>query len=146
MARAYSEDLRKRVIDAVLAGASCLVAGERFGVSESSAIKWTRRYRQTGETSAKAMGGDRRSQRIEAHGEIILGALEDKPDITLQELQDHLAERGQRFGKATFHRFFVRHRLTLKKRPPTRRNRRARTSPRRAKTGAPARAASMPGG
>ena len=133
------------MIEAVLAGASCLVAGARFGVSESSAIKWTRRYRQTGEISAKAMGGDRRSQRIEAHAEIILAALEDKPDITLLELQGLLAEQGLDFGTATLCRFFVRHQLTLKKRLPTRQNRRARTSPRRATTGAPPRAALMPG-
>ena len=43
MASAYSQDLRDRVIDAVVRGKmSRRAAAARFGVSESSAIKWAR--------------------------------------------------------------------------------------------------------
>ena len=45
MASAYSQDLRDRVIDAVVRGGmSRRAAGARFGVSESSAIKWVHRF------------------------------------------------------------------------------------------------------
>ena len=49
MAKPYSMDLRERVVRAVTAeGMSCHAAAARFGVAPSSAIKWMRRYRDTG--------------------------------------------------------------------------------------------------
>ena len=60
MARAYSLDLRDRVVAAVLSeGLSCATAGERYAVSESSAIKWVRRKRETGSAAPDKMGGKR---------------------------------------------------------------------------------------
>lgn len=49
MARAYSQDLRDRVIDAALKGLSARQAAVRFGVGDATAIVWVRRARQTGE-------------------------------------------------------------------------------------------------
>jgi transposase len=40
MARTYSQDLRDRVIDAALSGASARQAAARFGVGEATAIVW----------------------------------------------------------------------------------------------------------
>jgi transposase len=49
MAGAYSQDLRDRVIDAVvLEGMSRRAAADRFGVSESVAIKWVERLEPGG--------------------------------------------------------------------------------------------------
>ena len=49
MASAYSQDLRDRVIDAVVWGEmSRRAAAARFGVSESSAIKWVQRFERSG--------------------------------------------------------------------------------------------------
>jgi transposase len=49
MASAYSQDLRDRVIDAVIRGGmSGRAAVARFGVSESSAIKWVQRFERNG--------------------------------------------------------------------------------------------------
>ncbi len=42
MPKAYSRDLRERVITAVEAGASRREAAERFEVSVASAVKWLR--------------------------------------------------------------------------------------------------------
>jgi transposase len=56
----HSEDLRSRVISAVEEGASYRQAAARFGVSSSAAMKWVRRFRQTGSIAAKPMGGNRR--------------------------------------------------------------------------------------
>lgn len=45
MAGSYSQDLRDRVIDAVeREGMSRRAAAQRFGVSESAAVKWLQRY------------------------------------------------------------------------------------------------------
>ena len=40
MARAYSLDLRKRVVAAVASGQTCRAVAERFGVSVASVVKW----------------------------------------------------------------------------------------------------------
>jgi transposase len=62
------------------------------------------------------MGGDRRSQRIEAHAKFILGEIKTKPDTTIMELRDKLRERhGLSFGYGTVWRFLARHRITRKK-------------------------------
>ena len=47
MPKAYSGDLRERVIDAVEAGASRREAAERFEISVASAVKWLQRWDET---------------------------------------------------------------------------------------------------
>jgi putative transposase len=59
----YSEELRSRVIAAIEQGASYRQAAALHGVSASAALKWTRRFRQTGSVAARPMGGVRRSRR-----------------------------------------------------------------------------------
>ena len=54
----YSRDLRDRVIDAVeVEDMSRRAAARRFGVSESAAIKWVRRFRRTGKRTPSGTGG-----------------------------------------------------------------------------------------
>jgi transposase len=43
MVRPLSNDLRKRVVAAVSKGESCRAVALRFGVSVSSAVKWSQR-------------------------------------------------------------------------------------------------------
>jgi transposase len=123
MAEALSFDLRRRVIAAIKGGMSCRQAADRFGVSASSAIRWHAQERKTGDARPKPQGGDRRSGRIEAYAAFILSAVNKTPDITLTELQRKLAKRGIGVGISTLWRFFKRHRITLKKRLRTPRNR-----------------------
>ena|SRR5215207_7111418 len=115
MSRALSVDLRERVVRAVAEGASCRRAAARFGVSASSAIRWCARLRATGSVVPGALGGDRRSARVEAHAGLILQQVERTPDITLSELRAALAASGMAAGIATLWRFLDRHRITLKK-------------------------------
>lgn len=117
---ALSDDLRERLIAAVNAGQSRRAAGERFGVSAASAVRWMQRYRDTGSFSAKPSGGDHRSDRIEGHADFILAAVAEQPDITLGELRAKLIEeRGETFGTTTIWRFFDRRKITFKKSPRT---------------------------
>lgn len=127
MSKALSFDLRIRVLSAVSAGLSHREAGERFGVSAASVSRWRKLERELGEARAKALGGDRRSGRIEAHAATILAVLDEEPDVTLVELRGKLADKGLVFGDGTIRRFLRRHNITRKKRPPTLRNRIART-------------------
>lgn len=57
MPRAYSLDLRERVVAAVVAGESCRKVAETYKVSVTSVVKWSQRFRATGSASAKRMGG-----------------------------------------------------------------------------------------
>jgi transposase len=62
------------------------------------------------------MGGDRRSQRIEAHADFIRARIKEQPDLTIMELREKIRERhGVGFGYGTVWRFLARHRITRKK-------------------------------
>ena len=116
MSRAFSVDLRGRVLDAVEAGSSVRRAAARFGVGVSTAIRWVRRWRETGERTARKQGPPIRSK-LDAHDAYLLGLIEQTVDITLDEIRHRLAEeRGVRAGYGTLWRFFDRRRITVKKR------------------------------
>lgn len=127
MARALSEDLRTRLIAAVEGGMSRRAAAERFGVAAASAVRWVRAWRNTGSARARAQGGDKRSHRIEAFRDVILGAIDAQVDITLVELSDLLRrEHGASFAASTVWRFLDRHAITVKKNGARRRAGQAR--------------------
>lgn len=115
MAKTLSEDLRQRVVAAVEAGSSRRQAAKRFGVSVSSAVRWVQAWRQRGSVTALPRGGDTRSARIEAHADFLLKQIEQRPDITLAELQALMKERGTPVGIATLWRFFNRRNISFKK-------------------------------
>jgi transposase len=127
---ALSDDLRKRVVDAVVEGGmSRNAAAKRFGVSIASAIRWVCRFHATGEISPAPTGGDQRSDRIEAHRDYLLGLIRRQPDITQLEIQERLiANCGERFSSSVIWRFFDRHGITFKKSRRMRKNSSARTS------------------
>ncbi len=114
---ALSDDLRERVVEAVvLGGLSRNAAARRFGVSIASAVRWVTRYKTTGQISPSPSGGDRRSGRIEAHRDYLLGLIRRMPDLTLLEIQERLiANCGERFAVSVLWRFFDRHEITFKK-------------------------------
>lgn len=128
MAAALSIDLRVRVLAAVSAGLSHRAAGERFGVSAASVGRWRALEREQGDARSRGLGGDRKSHVIEACGDRILAVLEERPDVTIEELRRGLAERGHVFGDGSIRRFFARHAITRKKRPRTPPSRKGRTS------------------
>jgi transposase len=107
---ALSDDLRKRVVEAVvLGGLSRNAAARRFGVSIASAVRWVTRYKTTGQISPSPSGGDRRSGRIEAQRDYLLGLIRRTPDITLLEIQERLIQNcGERFSVSLLWRFFER--------------------------------------
>jgi transposase len=118
---ALSDDLRKRVVEAVASdGLSRNAAAKLFKVSIASAVRWVRQFETTGDVSPKPLGGDRRSGRIEAHHDYLMGLIRRTPDITLLEIQQRLIKNcGERFSSSVLWRFFDRHGVTFKKRPRT---------------------------
>ena len=128
MARAYSQDLRDRVIDAALSGVSARQVAARFGVVDATAIVRVRRARESGERTARKQGKPRRSK-LDPHREYLLGLIAETPDLTISELLERLlAQRGVRASRATLWTFLDRCGLTFKKSPPTRASRTALTS------------------
>ena len=117
MASSYSQDLRDRVIGAVeTEGMSRRAAALRFGVSESSAIKWVRRWRLTGSRAPVGTGGHRPSA-LRPHIAFLKQVLVEKPDITLEAIARRLlAERSVKADTSMLSRFFRRERITFKKR------------------------------
>jgi len=113
---ALSKDIREKVVKAIKGGMSRRQAAARFDVGPATAVRWAKRVETTGNVSPMKMGGDRRSQRIEAHAAFILGEIKTKPDTTIMELRDKFRERhGLSFGYGTVWRFLARHRITRKK-------------------------------
>jgi hypothetical protein len=94
MARAYSLDLRERVVAAVADGLSRRAVADRFGVSVvASVVKWSQRLRATGSVAAKPMGG-RRPYALEGERDWLLARVGEAPDLTLRALAAELAARG----------------------------------------------------
>jgi transposase len=116
MSKPLSLDLRERVVAAVANGLSRRKAAERFGVSAASAVRWCALERDQGDPKPKPMGGDQRSQRVEAHADFIMAAVAEKSDLTLDELRERLAGEGVQVAVSTLWRFFARRGYTGKKR------------------------------
>ena len=84
MPKAYSRDLRERVITAVETGASRREAAERFEVSVASAVKWLQRWYQQRSAAPEAARQGSVSP-VEEFAVEILDLIAQRPDLTLVE-------------------------------------------------------------
>ncbi|MBD9449897.1 MULTISPECIES: IS630 family transposase [Rhizobium] len=114
MTRPYSNDLRERVVAAVMDGQSCRVVAERFDIAVSSVVKWSQRYRTTGSVSPGKMGGHRRRV-LEPHRAFIVEQIEQTSHLTLHRLKDELAARGVSVSHNAIWQFMRREGLSFKK-------------------------------
>jgi transposase len=114
MARAYSTDLRSRVVKAVDGGLSRNRAAQLFGVAISTVIEWVNAWQEEGRLVAKPMGGDHRS-RLKEDREWLLQRIAATPDLTLAEVRAELSARGKHVGYGTVWRFFAAEGISFKK-------------------------------
>ena len=114
MTRPLSNDLRERVVAAVVGGESCRAAAARFGVAVSSAVKWSQRYRATGSVAPGKMGGHRK-RALEPHRAFIKERIAQTPHLTLHGLKDELAARGIKVSHNAVRLFLRREGLRFKK-------------------------------
>jgi len=114
MTRPLSNDLRERVVAAVLGGQSCRTVASRFGVAVSSVVKWSQRYRATGSVKPGKMGGHRKPL-LDPHRAFILGRIKQTPHLTLHGLKDELAARGVKVSHNAVWLFLRREGLRFKK-------------------------------
>ena len=81
--RAYSADLRSRVLAAVVGGQPPAAVAERFGVSASWVRRVRQRHRDGGETGPRPRG--RRTPALAAQADRLRQAVAADPDATLAE-------------------------------------------------------------
>src|SRR5262249_2539817 len=119
----YSNDLRVRVIRVVEGGGAARAAARQFAIGDSTAIRWAKRWRETGSYEAKSNKGKSRSP-LKKYELWLLELVRREPDLTLEEIQCRLLdERQQKAGLGSVWRFFDRHGISFKKKafaPPSR--------------------------
>jgi transposase len=115
MTRAYSQDLRDRVIAAVEEeGLSRREAARRYRIGEATAVRWLQAIRQ-GRRVPCAQGGDRRS-RLPAHAAWLLALIEAEADLTLAAVAARLlADHGVKADAGMLSRFFTGRGISFKK-------------------------------
>ena len=125
--RAYSQDLRLRVLAASDQGLSARAVAVQFAVSVSYVVKARQRRDRTGEARALT---PRQTQvrRLAGHGEALRGRVAEKSDTTLAELCAWLhKQHGVSVGMTALWRELARLGLTLKKSRSMRPSRTVRT-------------------
>jgi transposase len=84
MPKAYSADMRGRVIARVESGASRREAAEHYDVSASTAVVWVKCFQATGRCAAKPRGGS--TSALEEHSKFLLALIEEQADLTLEQI------------------------------------------------------------
>jgi transposase len=91
-------------------------AAARFGVGVSSAIRWIARAK-IGELTPRPQGR-RRGSRLDGFADFIVGMIEDRKDITLNEMVKRLeAECSMRIARSALSDWLRGHGWTFKKSP-----------------------------
>jgi len=115
MPRAYSADMRARVIGRVESGASRREAAEHYDVSASTAVIWVKCFHETGRCAAKPRGGS--TSPLEEHAEFLLALIEEQAALTLDEVICAMRQHRIPGSRTAVWRFFQRHKITFKKKP-----------------------------
>jgi len=114
MGYGYDSSLRERVIKAVEEGCSARKAGERFDVGVATAIRWVRRWRETG--SPMDPPRKRKGSPLDPYVDWLVNLREQEPDLRLVDIADQLhAAHGISVHKGTLSRLFRRRGITFKK-------------------------------
>ena len=120
MAKPYSEDLRRRAVEAVEGGATIPEAAEQCGVSISSVVRFLKLHRETGSVEGAQFGGYK-DFALADHEDLIRKVVAEQPDITLAELGARLAKKKVVVSKSAISRFLHHLNLSFKKKSAGRR-------------------------
>ena len=115
MPKPCSLDLRMRLLEAVIAGASRREAADCFDVSASSAVKWLQLWQETGSVAAKPTGGS--ISPLEEHADWLLALISKQSDLTLDEVVAAMRKRRIAGSRSAVWRFFKRRNISFKKKP-----------------------------
>ena len=120
--KAYSIDLRQRVLGDCDAGMTTREVATKFRVSESWVRRLKQRRRETGEIGPRRAGSPKPPGWL-GDAERLKQLVDEQPDVTLRELQ---AKLGQNMSVSTISRALRALGLTFKKSHPRRRARPSR--------------------
>jgi transposase len=121
--KAYSLDLRQRVVAAYEAGQTTIKdVAERFSVGATFVKKMLKQKRDQGAVQAPAHGGGKKRSLDEQNLKVLRGWLKKEPDLTLRQLQEKLlSEKKKSVSIAALGVSLQRERLTRKKNQSSRR-------------------------
>jgi transposase len=125
MPKAYSLDLRERVVRYVDAGHSRHAAAAHFDVSVSFVVNLVRSWRERGHIRVGPLGG-RRFSKLDPHRDFLMARVLEKDDITMRELASELLTKGTNVDPASISRWFIRNGYSFKKNTAGQRTRSAR--------------------
>jgi transposase len=92
--KAYSLDLRQRVLSAALCGDRTIPAvASLFGVSTAFVNKMLRLYRAGADLAPRPHGGGYPARLLPRHEKLLRSEVRRRKDSTLEELRAHLAEK-----------------------------------------------------
>jgi transposase len=109
MAKAYSEDLREKVISHVMSGCSKREAARVFNIGEATVYNWLRLYKGG---SLKPKKRTNYPRKVDEHA--LKKYVETNPDHTLKQIAEALGLKFQTVAK-----WLKRLNITRKKRPPS---------------------------
>lgn len=113
--RAYSQDLRDRALKGLFSGRTSLIVAIQLDVSESWVQSVWKRFKTTGETTARKQGGCRPA-RLKPYREEITGWIKEKPDMTLEEMTERLfKEKAVKISISGLSQQLAKWQLTFKK-------------------------------
>ncbi len=112
MARAYGDDLRKKVLGAYAAGKGTLrQIAERFDVSYG----WVKKIHVAELATGSRCRVPQRRRVSAVDGDLVYRLVKQKPDIVLRELEEAMREHGRPTSKTQLWRVLKRLGLRLKK-------------------------------
>ncbi len=115
--RAYSLDLRQKVVAAVERGDSTIEeVAASFGVGQTFVKKMLRQHRESGDLRPRPHGGGHKPRLSDKHLKSLRSEVARSPDKTVGALRDHLEERaGVSVSRPTVSRALSRLGLSRKK-------------------------------
>src|SRR5947209_10009190 len=94
--RAYSLDLRQKVVAAVQRGDSTIEeVAASFGVGQTFVKKMLRQHRETGDLSPRPHGGGHTPRLSAKHLKLLRAEVARRPDKTVEALRAHLHEQDK---------------------------------------------------
>ena len=104
--RAYSEDLRKKIVTALGRGMSKAEAARTFDVSLSSVKRYARTVRQGGSLTPKKSSG--RTRKVDEKARVLLEKdVEERPDATISQRRRFLEHITQDLSDSTVRRLMI---------------------------------------
>ena len=119
--KAFSLDLRQRVVDALAKGQTQKQVAQRFDVSLSSVTRWAKQFRETNSLATKPIPG--RPKAIDKTlKQKIQELVTTEQNHTLATLGQALLQQGHKIAKSVLHRELIQAGFSHKKRVESQRN------------------------